>query len=290
MLNRITIKSFDEYIETICKLKEKDNSLWFRGQKNSELNLLPKILRESYPIIDSRGYEIKESNKNVAMLGSSYTSLSRSALNLVEQFKEKYEEFGIKDFIKPKNTMEWMVLGQHYGLPTPLLDWTTDPLVGLFFAVDQIDKFNLDASASVWILNPKEVNGIILGEEYKGKELPDTESDYEFIINAYKKVQALCFLGNKKNPRICRQSGNFTIIGSTWRNPLDYYQVIRNEITVIDIHYKFIKDIKIKLEALNITNESIYLNESLLDGISETIDKNSKKNLREYITKFYTSD
>lgn len=33
-----------------------------------------------------------------------------------------------------RNYMEWLVLARHYGVATPLLDWTLNPLVALFFA------------------------------------------------------------------------------------------------------------------------------------------------------------
>ena len=61
--------------------------------------------------------------------------------SLEHHLMEEFKRLSIPELtLPPTCEFEWLFLAQHYGLPTRLLDWSSNPLVALFFAVERKDE------------------------------------------------------------------------------------------------------------------------------------------------------
>lgn len=135
------IESFDEYLNTIHSELDQNGEgkrrLYFRGQS--------KRTTDGYPLTPS-----------VAR----YKHLGSLTLNEREQKEcEVLETFSNHLLThvqhRPQTAWEELAIAQHHGLPTRFMDWTTNPLVALYFAVRENGGDSADSAVYVLISNPK---------------------------------------------------------------------------------------------------------------------------------------
>ena len=132
-------------IETIDEVKD----LLFEQQRNQDNGRL----RSSYLY---RGM----SNSNFKIL----TSLNRHCGKLSSQLEtpllENYIKYvSIDDPTINESIWKAMIIGQHHGLPTRLLDWTHSTLVALHFATSDGNMDDLETKNTVvWRIDARELN------------------------------------------------------------------------------------------------------------------------------------
>lgn len=102
----------------------------FRGHANAEWELVTSLERRLKSLPDSRDRMVAERG-----IHRRFTERSQSLLH---------------DCPNEDDELSWLMLMQHYGAPTRLLDWSTSPFVALFFAFEQPVAV---AERALWVLS-----------------------------------------------------------------------------------------------------------------------------------------
>lgn len=191
--------SVDEIFEYIySELVTREYDYGFRGHSDSEWKLEPTIIR----YIDTM-----ENNANIKKY---YFGEQQELTALViKKLHTNFKNNLIANNDLPQDIVEKIDLwqyGQHFGLPSPLLDWTYSPYIALFFALAS----PLCKERCLWVLNLGMVRHLnheivdTIRPKFKEKISPES-----FLNEQFPTMEIISEL-NENNRRISFQQGFFT--------------------------------------------------------------------------------
>ena len=126
--------------------------------------------------------------------------------NSFKSFNDRIKEFPKSDYLDEENLWRWLFYAQHYGLKTPLLDWTSNPLVAAYFAVENIVSHANEEEdlGCVWAITVSKKK-FKWADEIHRQPFKRKPNDKTPIVDEWLMIKPPPI-----TPRIVRQSGIFT--------------------------------------------------------------------------------
>jgi len=226
----------------------------FRGQGNSEWKLIASIFREGTKAnnreqIESEYEVIYEFSNNLIRSGLYHPS--NEIMSRIDFFDSLHYQntLGRAETIWPnKEYLEILAIGQHYGIPTRLLDFTFDPYIALYFAcsesttADKLSVYSLPFEDSRFRTSRiTRMNTIKNTKRYQVVESPT-------IFNQNMRAQKALFIGYIEEN--FKPNDEFKI--------LSLEEFLQDSITKIEIPRKYCGEILFYLSKIGIDARSIF--------------------------------
>lgn len=260
------VETFNDYLDVLLSIQNIEKSeLWYRGHNNENWKLLPNIMRYAYEVETAYGHPIKPRELTYPHGQKVVYPNIRAELDILKEYEEHFP-------YKITNDIELISMAQHHGLLTPFLDWTLDPLVGLFFAINGYDEDKMQEDAAIYVLVPN--RAIKYSSICTLTEVPHSQDFTKELIE-----RLLYCDGNhtfvpisvpQMGFRICRQSGKFTWQGYNF-TPIDGWGTSNEYIYKIIIPKHAVPEFKSILSILNLNENSVYGDDCLMDNVNKQI-------------------
>ena len=193
-----TVASVKEFAALMVDATRGGHRRWFRGTRDCTYHLVPSLYRHP---------KVKGTDQLIDL-----------EWELLSEFRHEAPPFASR---LPPEQLELLFLMQHYGIPTRLLDWSENPFIALFFALENArqERAGEEMEATVWLLDPIRLNTIAYSNRANANRVYGAYADE---LGAYqpsqdlKKVSMLLPLaihGVHNSQRIVAQRGSFTIFG-----------------------------------------------------------------------------
>lgn len=261
----VQVRSLAEFATQIDDLLRKSRSAtpqagvrvnnWYRGHSSSKYKLEPGLYRHPRK---------KDIDSLVSMELSMIDEFTRQGL--LHKFTPPVDRTG------PISTLFYM---QHHGVPTRLLDWTSNPFIALYFALADARKTRkgvYSSSSAVWVLDPFRWNKHALEELKWGDAGPARTEDTD--IQSYLPLKppknekrramyrdAIAIVGSANTQRMLAQRGHFTLFGESvdsMEKAFDGRDFPKDSLVKLEVPADSIEEVLSVLLALGYTDSVAY--------------------------------